>query len=158
MNRYEECISGQQWPSASQSQPHPGLLIHAGILFTLWMLVPHSVWPLWADPGKWRHSDSDKQEYLNHLYALADLRDRGYILTCTDFCSKWTWATLDLEEDEANSWFSNCLFTLARPPGSEQASDSSIICEQRTDHITFYDKKKTNIWPRSDDHSPRWGC
>ena len=36
----------------------------------------------------------------------------------------WEWEEED--EEEVNCWLSNCLFTLASPPGSEQASDSSI--------------------------------
>lgn len=71
------------------------------------------------------------------MLAAADCRNHDYILTWTDLCSKWNCATLDWEVEEENSWFSNCLFTLARPPGSEQASDSSIIYEQKTDNMKY---------------------
>lgn len=47
--------------------------------------------------------------------------------TCMDLFSKWICVTLVWDwEEEAYSWLSNCFFTLAKPPGREQASDSSI--------------------------------
>ncbi|TNN61529.1 hypothetical protein EYF80_028274 [Liparis tanakae] len=55
----------------------------------------------------------------------------------------WNWATLDWEVDEENSWLSNCFFTLARPPGSEQASDSLITCPA---------ERNTRVWKTWSSH------